>query len=73
MEKHGLVLRTAYHEVPPIVKYSLTELGQSLNPILDSMQEWGEGYKAKAPLSRKKPSKTDQFVSADKSEISIKR
>ncbi len=26
-----------------------------------------------APLSRKKPSKTDQFVSADKSEISIKR
>ncbi len=26
-----------------------------------------------APLSRKKPSETDQFVSADKSEISIKR
>lgn len=46
MEESGLVSRKVYAEVPPKVEYSLTELGQSLKPILDAMQCWGEGYKA---------------------------
>lgn len=46
MEESGLVIRQVYAEVPPRVEYSLTELGKSLKPILDSMQNWGEGYKA---------------------------
>ena len=46
MEQSGLVHREVYAEVPPRVEYSLTELGQSLKPILDSMWAWGEGYKA---------------------------
>ena len=45
MEENGLVHREVYAEVPPRVKYSLTELGRSLKPILDSMWSWGEGYK----------------------------
>lgn len=46
MEESGLLTRTVYAEVPPRVEYTLTELGQSLRPILDAMRSWGEGYKA---------------------------
>lgn len=46
MEESGLVDRTVYAEVPPRVEYSLTELGKSLKPILDSLRNWGEDYKA---------------------------
>ena len=45
MEKSGLVHRQVYAEVPPRVEYSLTELGKSLKPILDSMVTWGESSK----------------------------
>ena len=46
MEEKGLVNRHVYAEVPPRVEYSLTELGKSLKPILDTMWTWGEDYKA---------------------------
>ena len=44
MEADGLLTRTVYAEVPPRVEYALTELGQSLRPILDAMWVWGEEY-----------------------------
>ena len=45
MEKSGLINRKVYAEVPPKVEYSLTDLGKSLKPILDSMVNWGENYR----------------------------
>lgn len=48
MESDGIVIRTVYPEVPPRVEYSLSELGESMRPILDAMQLWGENYKTRA-------------------------
>ena len=47
MEADGLITRTVYAEVPPRVEYALSELGETLKPILDAMKEWGESYKRK--------------------------
>lgn len=47
MVENGLVHRKVYAEVPPRVEYSLTELGQSLQPVLDAIRNWGENYKSK--------------------------
>lgn len=47
LEEDGLVTRTVYPEVPPRVEYALSQLGESMRPILDSMRLWGEAYKAR--------------------------
>ncbi|WP_425804708.1 winged helix-turn-helix transcriptional regulator [Desulfitobacterium sp. Sab5] len=50
MEEDGLVERKVYAEVPPKVEYTLTELGLSLKPILDSMWIWGEEYQKRGTI-----------------------
>lgn len=45
MDEDGLITRTVYPEVPPRVEYSLTELGESMRPILNTMADWGSNYK----------------------------
>ncbi len=45
MESDGIVSREVFAEVPPRVIYSLTDIGQSLLPIIDAMADWGNSYK----------------------------
>ena len=45
LEADGIVSRMVYPEVPPRVEYSLTDIGESMRPILSTMETWGKGYK----------------------------
>ena len=42
LERHGLVHREFYPEIPPRVEYSVTKLGRSLHPIFRSVCNWAE-------------------------------
>lgn len=44
LEDYGLISRHVYPEVPPKVEYSLTELGNAFNPVLDQLRLWGDKY-----------------------------
>ena len=44
LEKYGIVSRTVYPSVPPMVEYALTETGQELIPIMEAMDQWGKKY-----------------------------
>lgn len=48
MEQDGILIRTIYAEVPPRVEYSLSELGETMRPIIKEMENWGAKYKQQA-------------------------
>ena len=45
MEADGIIIRTVYAEVPSRVEYSLSELGESMRPIINAMEVWESKYK----------------------------
>ncbi len=45
MEEDGIVTRTVYDEVPPHVEYALSDLGESMRPIITALEAWGTEYK----------------------------
>lgn len=44
LEENGLIIRTEYPQVPPKVEYSLSDLGERFQPVLDSLETWGKLY-----------------------------
>ena len=44
LEKDGIITRTVFPEVPPRVEYALSELGDSMRPIIQAMEAWGVNY-----------------------------
>jgi DNA-binding HxlR family transcriptional regulator len=47
LERDGIVSRRVFPQIPPKVEYSLTPLGESLEPVLRAMHEWGVAYVAR--------------------------
>ncbi|MCD8380681.1 MAG: helix-turn-helix transcriptional regulator [Lachnospiraceae bacterium] len=45
MEEDGIITRTVYPEVPPRVEYALSEMGESMRPVIKAMEDWGTEYK----------------------------
>ncbi|BAV07378.1 transcriptional regulator, HxlR family [Filimonas lacunae] len=46
LEGHGLVEKKTYPQLPPKVEYSLTEVGWSLMPVIDAMNQWGDANRS---------------------------
>ncbi len=44
LEKHEIITKKSYAEVPPRIEYALTSKGEDLIPILKQMAVWGEKY-----------------------------
>jgi DNA-binding HxlR family transcriptional regulator len=46
LEDDNLLIRKVYAEVPPRVEYTLSEIGESLRPVIDTLRAWGESHRA---------------------------
>ncbi len=44
MERHGLIARTVYAEVPPRVEYELTPIAYGLKPVFEELNRWAEEH-----------------------------
>jgi len=44
LEEHELINKKIYAELPPKVEYSLSELGQSVLPVIMALGKWGDDY-----------------------------
>lgn len=53
MEELGLLEREIYPQIPPKVEYTLTDIGYSLRPVLESLKCWGKDYKRYTKLLEK--------------------
>ena len=47
LEEHGLVSKKIYAELPPKVEYELSELGQSVMPVINALGKWGDDNQEK--------------------------
>ncbi len=44
LERHAIVTKKSYAEVPPRTEYTLTKKGEDLLPVLRAMSAWGNKY-----------------------------
>ena len=53
LEADGLISRKVYPVVPPRVEYSLTEMGQSLVPLINDLTAWAQQNMARIMSHRR--------------------
>lgn len=46
LEKDGLIIRTAYAEIPPRVEYALSDSARKLTPIWQQLEVWGAEHRS---------------------------
>ncbi len=51
LENDGIIKRKVYSVIPPKVEYSLTDTGNSLNPVIESILEWASYYSNKLDVN----------------------
>ena len=66
LESDGLIIRKEYPQVPPKVEYSLSKLGKSLMPVLQTIAALRDKYDlhitAERYVSSKAPTTEDRFI-----------
>jgi DNA-binding HxlR family transcriptional regulator len=53
LEEAELISRKVYPEVPPRVEYALTDLGESLMPVVKEINAWGKYHQSKVVKKRR--------------------
>ncbi|MDN7245296.1 winged helix-turn-helix transcriptional regulator [Planococcus shenhongbingii] len=44
LEAQDLIKRVVYPQVPPKVEYSLTEYGKTIEPLMNTLHDWGKNH-----------------------------
>ncbi|OFW82170.1 MAG: HxlR family transcriptional regulator [Alicyclobacillus sp. RIFOXYA1_FULL_53_8] len=44
LEAAGILVRHVYPETPVRIEYELTDKGRALEPAMDALQEWADGW-----------------------------
>lgn len=57
LEQDGIIVRKVYPVVPPKVEYSLSKVGESLKPLIKTMQEWGDEHLLRTNAPVRSPAK----------------
>nr|WP_256704301.1 winged helix-turn-helix transcriptional regulator [Paenibacillus sp. FSL R5-0765] len=60
LEYHDFVHREVYAQIPSKVEYSITEYGQLMKPVLQTMSDWGAGHMKHMESCTAKKTKKEQ-------------
>ena len=47
LEEYGIIAKNIYAEIPLRVEYYITELGKTLFPVMDTLEQWGDIHRTR--------------------------
>lgn len=54
LEKEKIVKRTIYSEFPVRIEYSLSDKGEALEPVIQEIQHWADGWVSMEDIEKSK-------------------